>query len=205
SGTSGEPKGVVQTHRGELHNIMCVTNSHHFAANDRMTLLRNPSLGGAIRNLFSALLNGVSLFPLNIKQEGFIGLADWLQHQEITIYHSSASLFRKFAQTLTGREQFPKLRLIRLGAEPVTPQDVELYKRYFSSECILVNALSSTEGRTFLQYFIDKKTTLVEEVLPVGYPVEDLDILLLDDNGRQAASGEIGEIVIRSPFLFPGY
>ena len=93
SGTSGEPKGVLQTHRGELHNIMCVTNSHHFAANDRMTLLRNPSLGGAIRNLFSALLNGVSLFPLDIKQEGLSGLANWLRHHEITIYHSSASLF----------------------------------------------------------------------------------------------------------------
>jgi amino acid adenylation domain-containing protein len=205
SGTSGEPKGVLQTHRGELHNIMCVTNSHHFAANDRMTLLRNPSLGGAIRNLFSALLNGVSLFPLDIKQEGLSGLADWLRHHEITIYHSSASLFRKFAQTLTGREQFPKLRLLRIGSEPVTWQDVELYKRYFSSECILVNALSSTEARTFLQYFINKKTSLMGEALPVGYPVQDLDVLLLDDDGRRVGREEIGEIVIRSSFLFPGY
>jgi acyl-coenzyme A synthetase/AMP-(fatty) acid ligase len=205
SGTSGEPKGVLQTHRGELHNIMCVTNSHHFAANDRMTLVRNPSLGGAIRNLFSALLNGVSLFPLDIKQEGLSGLANWLRHHEITIYHSSASLFRKFAQTLTGRDQFPKLRLIRIGSEPVTWHDVELYKRYFSSECILVNALSSTEVRTFLQYFINKKTPLIGEDLPVGYPVQDLDVLLLDDDGRRVGREEIGEIVIRSPFLFPGY
>jgi amino acid adenylation domain-containing protein len=205
SGTTGEPKGVLQTHRGELHNIMCVTNSHHFAPNDRMTLLRVPSLGGAIRNLFSALLNGVSLFPLDIKQEGLSGLADWLRHEEITIYHSPASLFRKFAQTLTGREQFPKLRLIRLGGEPVTWHDVELYKRYFSSECILVNALSSTEARTFLQYFINKKTSLMGEALPVGYPVQDFDVRLLDDDGRRAGPEELGEIVIRSPFLFPGY
>lgn len=206
SGSTGEPKGILQCHRDELHNVMCLTNSQHFCPEDRMTLLRTPSLGGALRNLLSALLNGVSLFAMDLKNHGIEGLAEWLVREEITIYHSSATVFRRFVQSLSGRRvEFPKLRLIRLGSEPVTAADVEAYKRIFAPHCLLVNALSSTEARTFLQYSIDKKTEWPGEMVPVGYPVEDTAILLLDDKGRQVEAGEIGEIVVQSPYLFPGY
>ncbi len=206
SGSTGEPKGILQCHRDELHNVMCLTNSQHFCPEDRMTLLRTPSLGGALRNVLSALLNGVSLFPIDLKSHGIEGLAEWLVREEITVYHSSASVFRRFIQSLSGqRRVFPKLRLIRLGSEAVTAADVEAYKRIFAPQCLLVNALSSTEARTFLQYSVDKNTPLPGDLVPVGYPVEDITILLLDDQGRQVETGEIGEIVIQSRHLFPGY
>ena len=47
SGSTGQPKGILQTHRDELHNVMTLTNSQYFSPDDRMTLLRNPSVGGA--------------------------------------------------------------------------------------------------------------------------------------------------------------
>jgi amino acid adenylation domain-containing protein len=205
SSSTGEPKGVVQTHRDELHNIMNMTNSQHLCADDRMTLLRTPSAGGAIRNAFSALLNGASLFLFDIRREALSGLAEWLIRERITIYHSSASVFRAFVHTLTARHVFPTVRLIRLGSEPVTWKDVELCRRTFSADCLLVNALSSTEARTFLQCFIDQNTASTGSRLPVGYPVEDLDVLLLDEDGRRLECGEIGEILIRSRYVFPGY
>jgi amino acid adenylation domain-containing protein len=205
SSSTGEPKGVVQTHRDELHNIMNMTNSQHLCAEDRMTLLRTPGAGGAIRNAFSALLNGASLLLFDIKREPLSRLAEWLIRERITVYHSSASVFRNFVYTLTGRDAFPSVRLVRLGSEPVTWKDVELCRRTFSDECLLVNALSSTEARTFLQCFIDRNTASTGNLLPVGYPVEDVEVLLLDEDGRRVECGEIGEIVIKSRYVFPGY
>lgn len=205
SGSTGQPKGILQRHRDELHNVMTLTNSQCFSPDDRMTLLRNPSVGGAIRNLLSALLNGAALFPLDIKREGLAGLANLLIREEITVYHSAATVFRNFIKTVVDQQAFPKVRLVRLGSEPVTFRDVEVCRNYFSPDCVLVNALSSTEARTFLQYFVAKDTASRGDTLPVGYPVDDVEISLLDEYDRSVERGEIGEIVIRSRFLFPGY
>jgi len=205
SSSTGEPKGVPQTHRGELHNIMNMTNSQRLCSGDRMTLLRSPILGGAIRNTFSALLNGASLFPMDIKRKGFNGLAEWLVRERITIFHSAASVFRHFARTLSGDESFRSIRLIRLGSEPVTWEDVEVARKHFSPECVLVNALSSTEATTFLQYFVGRATPVTAGTLPVGFPVQDVAVLLLDEQGGKVRPGEVGEIAINSRYLFPGY
>jgi amino acid adenylation domain-containing protein len=205
SGSTGQPKGILQTHRDELHNVMTLTNSQYFSPDDRMTLLRNPSVGGAIRNMLSALLNGTSLFPLDIKREGIACLANRLLREEITVYHSAASVFRNFVKTLVDKQTFPKVRLIRLGSEPVTRKDVEAYRKHFSSDCILVNALSSTEARTFLQYFVGKDIPVHGDMLPVGHPVDDVEISIVDEDGRNLEHGQIGEIVISSRFTFPGY
>ena len=82
--------------------------------------------------------------------------AEWLIQEEITVCFMVASTFRQLVSTLTGGEQFPKLRLIRIGGEPVYPKDVALYKRHFAPGCILLNSLGSSEMKNFSEYFIDR-------------------------------------------------
>jgi len=55
------------------------------------------------------------------------------------------------------------------------------------------------------QYFVDAATPLPERRVPVGYPIPDRDVLLLDGAGRPVGPGEPGEIVLRSRFLALGY
>src|SRR5215212_620714 len=140
SGSTGQPKGVVQNHRNLLNVAMRYTNGLRISAEDRLTLLQSYSVAGSVSNMLGALLNGASLFPYNVKEEGLIELADLLIEEGITVYHSVPTVFRQFANTLTGREEFPELRLIRLGGEPVSAEDVQLYKRYFHSNSIFVNS-----------------------------------------------------------------
>ena len=119
SGSTGQPKGVVQNHRNLLNVAMRYTNGLRISAEDRLTLLQSYSVAGSVSNMLGALLNGASLFPYNVKEEGLIELADLLIEEEITVYHSVPTVFRQFANTLTGKEEFPGLRLVRLGGEPV--------------------------------------------------------------------------------------
>lgn len=206
SGSTGIPKGVVETHRNILHHVMRVTNTARYSAEDRMTLLRAPNSGGALMNVYSALLNGASLFPLDLKNEGIEGLIRLLREEGITVYHSSATVFRQFLRTLDPGVQLPHLRLIRLGSEHVLRQDVELYRRHsFSSTCELVNSLNCTEANTILQNFITIDSAITGDIVPVGYPSEDMEVLLLDESGTELDCGVIGEIAIRSRFLSPGY
>ena len=200
SGSTGQPKGVVQNHRNVLDLAMQQTNDLHICSQDRITTIT--SQGG---DMFLALLNGAALLPANIKQDGLAGLGDWLMQEEVTVYSSVPSVFRHFVKSLRGDEAFPKLRLIRLTGEPVYQPDLELYRNHFSQACILVNRLSSTEVPTFRQYLIDHSTVITDSVVPVGYAVQGKELLLLDDDGKEVGINETGEIAVKSRHLSPGY
>jgi acyl-coenzyme A synthetase/AMP-(fatty) acid ligase/acyl carrier protein len=204
SGSTGQPKGVIQNHRNGLHDITLWTKSFHICPDDRLTLLAFET-GQAIKTIYSAVLNGAALYPRDIKVEGVANLATWLIQEEITMYFSGAALFRYFLDTLSGEENFPKLRLIRLSSEQVSKRDVEGYKKHFCCDCILINALSSNEVGTFREYWIDKESHIASSTVPVGYAVEDKELLLLDDAGQEVGYESIGEITVRSCYLSPGY
>ena len=206
SGSTGTPKGVVQLHRNAVHNTMRVSNALAVSSDERLTWLAAGGTAQAVNNILLALLNGGSLHSYNIRDQGLNHLAQWLRDEEITFYYSSASVFRFLVETLDGRELFPRLRAIRLGGEPVTNRDIEIVNAYFPENCILINSLASTEAcGTYRINVIDRNSTFTGPLVPVGYPVEGMKILLLDDEGRQVRDGEIGEIAIQSRYLSPGY
>jgi acyl-CoA synthetase (AMP-forming)/AMP-acid ligase II len=204
SGTTGRPKGVMDNHRNMLHNAMRLANASHISPEDRITLVRPPSSGGGLCNLLLALLSGSAIYPVDLKQLGLTAIADWLQREKITILHAGATVFRHFAQQLTVADKFPDLRLIRVGSGQIFAKDVELFKRYFPNT-LLFHILSCTEINTYRVHFLNKDSQVPDGALPVGYAIEDMEVLILDDSGNLLGVEEVGEIAVRSAYIFPGY
>ena len=100
---------------------------------------------------------------------------------------------------------FPDVRVVRLEGDRATSLDVELHRRHFESSSILVNGLGLTETGLVRQFFVDRKTTIEPGVLPVGYPVRDMEVLIVDDNADEVPRGTHGEIAVRSQYLALGY
>ncbi len=205
SGSTGYPKGVMQKHRNVIHFIMNYTNGLHISREDRLSLIPSFSFSAAMMDTFAALLNGATLCLYNIRKDGPAGLGKWLIDKKVTIYHSVPTVFRHFVAGITEDMSFPDLRLIDFGGEPVSSVDVELYKKHFSEDCLLVNGLGATELNVIRQYSINHQTELTGNLVPVGYPVADTEILLIDETGREVKYNTPGEIVIKSEFLSPGY
>jgi amino acid adenylation domain-containing protein len=220
SGSTGQPKGVMQNHRNVLHFIRAYTNNLHLNAGDRLTLLSSYCFDAAVMDIYGALLNGATLYPLDIKEDGFSSLGETLSQQGITIYHSTPTVYRYFVSEYSGRNptvregasmrgstlpdgRVSALRLLVLGGEEVTPSDVELFKQNFSDDCLLVNGLGPTESTVTLQYFINKYTAISGQKVPAGYPVDDTEVFLLS---RAAKRTEMyGEIAIKSEHVALGY
>ena len=62
-----------------------------------------------------------------------------------------------------------------------------------------------TEGYTVRWYFMDQATHIAGNTVPVGYPVAETHVLLLDEAGKEVGPEEIGEIAVKSRYLVPGY
>ena len=166
---------------------------------------RFTNVGSSESNAFYALLSGAGSFPWYVKEEGLAHLADWLVQEEITVYRSGPRVFREFVSTLTGKEEFPKLRAINLAGEPMRRDDVEVYKKHFSSDCLLINTLGTREVGPFRVYVIGKETEIIGEIVPVGYAMPDKEVLLLDNDGQKVGFNQVGEIAVRSRYLSMGY
>jgi hypothetical protein len=126
---------------------------------DRFSLLASGTSNSVV-NTFIALMQGAALLPFDVQKEGVLRLAGWLLQERISLSWISSPLFRNLAETLTGKETFPDLRLIRLASEAAYKTDVDLYKKYFSPNCILASGMSSTETGPLTEYFIDHKTEI---------------------------------------------
>jgi non-ribosomal peptide synthetase component F len=92
-----------------------------------------------------------------------------------------------------------------LASETVTKGDIELGAKHFLSSCIFSNGLGSTETGVLLLYYIDPRAPLETDRVPIGYPLQDMEILLLGEDGQEVGLNQVGEIAVRSRYLSPGY
>jgi amino acid adenylation domain-containing protein len=205
SGSTGHPKGVMQSHRNLAHNATRLSRGMSIAAGDRVILLAALSGGQGVGAAWAALLSGATLCPFPAMEKGVIGLAGWLTQHRITVWISAVSVFRHFIKTLDEHERVRGIRLLRLASEPATSRDFADFKKHFPDDCVLLNTFSSTETGNITQWPILPSSVVPEGVLPAGRPADGIEILLVDEHGRETVAGATGEIVVKSRYLSPGY
>ena len=205
SGTTGRPKGVAHDHRHVLRQTMSYTNGLRLGPADCLTLLHSHGFSASRLDIFGAILNGAALFPFSVVDEGLRPLARGLLEQGVTVLHWVPTAFSHFAAGLSGAERFPRLRWIVLGSEGMTPRDVALYHRRFAAGAGLVNRYGTTETGNIAWRFVDPLADIGREAVPVGRAIGDAEPLVLDVDGREVASGQVGEIAVRTRFLPAGY
>jgi len=204
SGSTGRPNGVVCGHRGTLWGVRENSRRNRVTEHDRILLVASPGTGQGI-TMLQPLLNGAALFPFDIETEGLPALRDWIREEGITTYHSVPAVFRSLVKAFRPDERFPALRLIRLGGDTIRREDVELFQRHFHPPCLLRVGYSSTESGTIATHFLDTTTPIGDGPVPVGRPGEELEVRLLDDDGREVPAGEVGEIAVRCERMALGY
>jgi len=198
SGSTGRPKGVMHSHRNLLHNTWKLTTGLSIEPEDRMSLLTAPSVGASVSAIFGALLNGASVCPYDLSGDGLRRLPEFLEREGITIYHSVPSVFRTFASTLGGREDLSKLRIVKLGGEPVLASDFDLFRNRFPRTCVFHVGLGATEMSVIRQWSA-RHDTPWPGATPLGHAVAETEVVLLDENGAASDEGEIGVIATTLP------
>jgi amino acid adenylation domain-containing protein len=199
SGSTGDPKLVVLSHRAILFDIGRQRNDLFLGPQDRFDLLFSMAFSASLAPIFGALLHGaqIHLFHLNT---GLASFPEWLEERQISVSTMSVSTLRSVFITPRRRFTGQALRLVSAGSEALLAPDVGAFLELFPERVALQNAMAATETRTYAQYFVIRGEQM-GDVVPVGWPVSGKEVTLLN-NGRPAPAGEI---TIRSRYLSSGY
>ncbi len=205
SGSTGRPKGVEQSHRVLLHYAWRNSNIEQNCIEDHHSSLFFHGFAMSASDIFSTLLSGATLYPYDPQSAGLEQLINWLIQEGITLLYLPIPLFRQLADNVSKEESFPQLRMVRPMGQTMYTEDVERFRKHFPADCILVNGFGSTEAGSISRFYIDHETKISGTTVPIGYAIQDKEILLLDDAGQEVGFDSVGEIVIKSRYLATGY
>ncbi|MCP5107304.1 MAG: amino acid adenylation domain-containing protein [bacterium] len=207
SGSTGKPKGVMQTHENVCYYIRNWTEFFSVTETDRMTLFTAFSHDGAGQDMFGALHNGATLYPYSILSKPNISaIIQWLNSENITIWHSVPTIYRYFVTTLEEKGinpgHFSRLRAVLLGGEQIRDHDIRMFKRFFPN-AVFANVYGQTESSVNTIWLV-RPDDLVNKIL-IGEPLDRTEILIVDDEGDIVEDMGMGEIVVACKHLSPGY
>ena len=198
---------VAIQHSALRHHIKQFQNTLSITAHDRIGLLSLPKFSASTAAIYGSLLLGASFFPFSFKSEGLNALIEWIQRKQITVLHTTPSLFRLIAH-YASKEALSQIRAIKLGGETLYSSDFYLFKEKFSKQCLFINGLGMSEvGGNVTHYVLTPHSTLVGDldIIPVGKVLPGHQIRIVDEQKKNLPVGELGEIVISSTFIAAGY
>ncbi|MEU8697757.1 amino acid adenylation domain-containing protein [Streptomyces sp. NPDC048680] len=200
SGSTGRPKGVQITH-GALRARMRETRRQlDLTCEDRVLQFASISFDSSVGQLFAPLVSGASLVLRDDAWDpGMLGQA--LRTNEVTVAWLTPSAFGALAAQLDGPGSLgPELRLVRLGGEALPREQVRQWFRHTSVP--LVNGYGPTEAA---QEAATARITGPGDHVPIGRPVANAKVFVVDRHGRPVPVGVPGEMWISCPGLARGY
>lgn len=205
SGTTGTPKGALISHQVLLQLGRGAVEGLGIGPDDRLPMLFPISLAVAAYPLFLPLFTGGTLCILDVRSVGLDPLPAWVEEQGITVMYLSPTVVR-FIDELAPDGPYSTVRLVVLGGERVDRGAVEVARRVFADDVLLANGYGLTETGVLTFWFLDPDEPPAEgATVPVGHPIADTDLLVLDADGSPVPPGATGEVFVRSPYLFSGY
>jgi len=203
SGSTGQPKGVIQSHRGVLYHAVSYATNIGVTPTDHVTFLSNYISDAAVLDIMSTLLKGATLHMIDTKAIGFEGLGKYLDDNKITVFHSTPTVFRQLVKAVSEGQTMSRMRRVVLGGEQGLSTDVLACRKHFPESCVFINNYGLTEASSLTQYVIPSSQKMERYMIPIGYPHKGTELMLLDDNGIQ--TDVYGEIAVKSSFLALGY
>jgi amino acid adenylation domain-containing protein/thioester reductase-like protein len=202
SGSTGKPKGIEIVARN-VTRLVKDTDYVEFGPSDRVAQMASLSFDASIFEVWGALLNGSALVlvpkaraldPQALKVE----LAD----RRVSILFMTTSLFHLAAQSCP--DAFAGLRYVVVGGERADPEAMRSVLRAAAPEH-LINGYGPTEGTTFSSACDVTLDRLARGSVPLGRPIRNTLIFILDEHGKPVGIEEPGEIFIGGDGIARGY
>ncbi|QUQ64655.1 amino acid adenylation domain-containing protein [Kutzneria sp. CA-103260] len=203
SGSTGPPKGVLVPHRAVLR-LVTGPSYCRIGPGDRVAQLANPAFDATTFEVWATLAAGATIVVLPAAGEVPIGgWGELLARRRIVAMFLTTALFDLIARGEP--TAFASLDTLLFGGETVDPLVV---RRVLDAQppARLVHVYGPTEATTFATYFdCTAETVSGRERVPIGFPLQQTSLRVLDGERRAVAMGAEGELWIGGPGVALGY
>lgn len=209
SGTTGRPKGIAVPHLALPHFLLWYQKTFRPDSEDRFSMLSGLGHDPLMRDIFVPLTSGAQLLippPDHLRLPRLLLL--WLNEKRITRCHLTPSLGRMLSTMAeaTGGTRLSQVRWLLFGGEALRSADVALIRR-LAPDANIVNCWGASETPQIMACLIiaPRDPIPASALVPIGVPIDDVDLLILRDDLSPALPGETGEIFVRTRYLSQGY
>lgn len=211
SGSTGEPKAILGQQRGLSHFLRWETEEFGLDHRERVAWLAPINFDVSLRDILIPLTLGGSLHIPDLETRQMPHrLVRWIAAQALTLVHCVPTVLRLMIRELEQEptaDPFPALRHLLVAGEPLYVRDVQAWQAVAGTQTEIVNLYGPSETTLAKVYnrLGDLTTDLaVTKVLPIGRPLPNTNLVIVNQ-GRLCNPGEIGEILIQTPYRSLGY
>ena len=210
SGSTGRPKGVQIEHRSLVNYIYATNRYYELSAEDRVLQLASLNFDASVEEIFCPLLAGGTLVLRN--EEMLSSPAYFVECCEawgITVLPLPTAFWHTWVSDIdSGSCSVPsKLRLISVGGEALHHEAFKLWRKHFGATIRLINGYGPTET-TVCASFCDLTNLNPGDSstdVPIGRPVDNMDVYVLDEYRQPVPPGVAGELYIGGVGVARGY
>lgn len=203
SGSTGNPKGVQVINRGMLNHNLAVIEDYEITQKDRNLQFGSISFDLSVEEIFPTFLAGATLVPRT--EEAFSSIPGFLRYieaEQITVLNLATAYWHELVKQLDEYAIPDCVRLVIIGGEKADLAIYNKWKEKTKSRIRLLNTYGPTETTIISTWYEPGDE---DNDFPIGRPIANTQVYILDKNLRPIPKGVSGELCIGGAGLAKGY
>lgn len=206
SGSTGTPKGIAHTHRSALSWANVSAAAYSLTPSDIISNYGPLHFDQSTFDYFSGARAGATTVMITEDRMRLAAsLADIIESERMTLFYTVPTVLIQLAAPgiLDGRDM-SSLKRILFGGEPIPMKHLRTLMETLP-HTTFVNIYGPTEVNGVTHHRVGRVPRLEDPPLPIGRPYENVETLVIDEEGVEVSEGEAGELCVRTPTMMVGY
>jgi len=208
SGSTGQPKGILTTHRGIVNYLTFLIETYQLGTKQMVLQLPPITFDASVRDIFGTITSGGQLVMVNQQtaQNPYKLLEKIGEHNVNSLLSVVPAMLRALIQAASDRASgCDSLRLILTSGEPLLPSDWQAARKTFGTDLELINQYGPSETTMTSTYYWLQEKAYGKNGIPIGRPIYNQQIYLLDEYKEPVPIGVVGELYIGGAGVGRGY
>jgi amino acid adenylation domain-containing protein len=206
SGSTGNPKGIMHTHRSGLSFAQWAADTYSLTSEDRLSNHAPLHFDLSTFDFFAASLAGAATVIIPEAVTKFpASLSKLMADEKISVWYSVPfALIQLLTHGKLEVRDLSALRWVLFAGEPFPTKHLRDLMAAIP-HARFSNLYGPTETNVCTYYHVPPLSPESDEPIPIGKVCENVEGLVLDQEGNKAAQGEVGELLIRGGVVMRGY